>query len=82
MSQVIKIAQIEARSWGAHPKSYQINHVGTVDYSFEVDIISPWNSSEKSYHLYLVSDDLCLTKLPFYIPKIQRIALLKRISSL
>ena len=77
MPQVIRIAQIEARSWGAHPKSYQINHLSTVDHSFEVDIISPWNSSKKSYHLYLVSDDLCLSKLPFYIPTHQRIALLK-----
>jgi len=77
VTETVQIAQVEARSWGAHPTSYTINYSGTVDISFEVDIIRPWDCREKSYHLYLVSDDLCLSKLPFYIPMHQRIALLK-----
>ena len=75
--ETFKLAQIEPRSWGNHPLSYTIRSSGSRDISFEVDIISPWDSTDKAYHLFLVSDDSCLTKLPFYIPRRQRVALLK-----
>jgi hypothetical protein len=73
----IRIAQIEARSWGSNPRNYKLNSIGLGDAPVEIDIIRPWENIEKKYHLFLISDDLCLTKLPFYIPKYQRVALLK-----
>ena len=75
--EAFRIAQIESRSWGNNPNSYTLKSFGFQDTSVQVDIINPWENLDKSYHLFLVSDDLCLSKLPFYIPKTQRIALLK-----
>jgi len=73
----IRIAQIEARSWGGHPRSYSLDFRFPGSSQTIVDIIKPWQKLECEYHLYLISDDLCLSKIPHYIPKSKRIALLK-----
>lgn len=73
----LRIAQIEPRSWGDNPRRYAINSFGSQSISVEIDIIKPWEDIDIGYHLFLISDDLCLSKLPFFIPKSQRIALLK-----
>lgn len=74
---MLHIAQIEPRSWGQHPTSYIINPSESRKDTIRVDIIKPWTKLERKYNIYLIADDLCLSKLPFYIPKAQRVALLK-----
>ena len=67
-------ASIDAHIYGCRRYNYLI---GPSKLSARVDILDAWKISPGSYNAYIVADELAGTRLPFYIPYQQRIALLK-----
>jgi hypothetical protein len=57
-------------------RSYDIMS-GPDSQAAEIDVLDPWKTCPKRYDAYLIADELADSRLPFYIPYHQRIALLK-----
>lgn len=85
-------AQVEGRSWPEAGDPLEVVY-GYRHYSLQcddlatcVDIVKPWRDSDKPYRWVLISDELCVSNLPFYVPFCCRVGLLKespaRISTL
>ncbi len=81
----VRCAIVESRSWpkAGSPdesiygyRSYRFSS-SCNQYAISIDIISPFSEVQKGYHYYFISDDLCDSGFPAFIPYRNRVALLK-----
>lgn len=85
MTEPLSCALIEGHSWpesgDPSEKIYGMRHYRFPPQSgrnaYDLDVVNAWAEVERPYNTYAIADELCLSRLPLYIPYRKRFALLK-----